>query len=120
MVFASTGEISALQGAVDAARRAVSRYPESPSAHLMLAELSEQQGRKVDGAARADSLREAADAYQCALELDAQRDSEEIRRFSDAKREAIQARLSSVLGLRRSHDLGDSEASPQAGASQTD
>lgn len=96
LTFELTGDASAGRAAADAARDAQARYPESPLLLVMLAETLQRSAAAFDDAGRIAARREALQAYERALELDARRAPDEIRRFSDSQRAEIVARLSAL------------------------
>jgi O-antigen ligase len=92
LAFERTGDAAAGRAAADAARRSLERYPESPIVLVTVAETLQRVSGAEGERSRIPMLKEALAAYDRALELDAKRSPDEIRRFTESQRAAILAR----------------------------
>jgi tetratricopeptide (TPR) repeat protein len=91
-----TGRAADYQAAVSAASAALELYPLDPSGIVSLGDCQKQAGEATGSD---ELLRQAAETYQQALDLDASRpDWERIRGFRDRERDAIRAKIRDIQG----------------------
>jgi hypothetical protein len=88
--FTVTGDAADGERAVAATRAALERNPNAPDLHELL---GDRLFSLAAATSSSDAIRAAATAYERALELDAMRPAEEIRRFSDSRLASIRAKL---------------------------